>query len=52
MTPKQTRVLAESFKKLENRLPELGAAVYAKLFELSPESRPFSREIWKSKTQS
>jgi len=40
MTPAQTRVLAESFAKLENRLPELGAAVYAKLFEISPESRP------------
>lgn len=40
MTPEQTRVLAETFKKLENRLPELGAAVYAKLFEISPESKP------------
>ena len=40
MTPEQTRLLAETFKKLEGRLPELGAAVYAKLFELSPESRP------------
>ncbi len=40
MTPEQTRILAESFKKVEGRLPELGAAVYAKLFELSPESRP------------
>ncbi len=40
MTPEQTRVLAESFRKLESRLPELGAAVYAKLFEISPESRP------------
>jgi nitric oxide dioxygenase len=40
MTPQQTRLLAETLKKLENCLPELGAAVYAKLFELSPESRP------------
>jgi len=40
MTPEQTRILAETFKKLEGRLPELGGAVYAKLFELSPESRP------------
>ncbi|MBI4724110.1 MAG: hypothetical protein HY765_03705 [Rhodomicrobium sp.] len=39
MTPEQTQILAESFAKIENRLPELGAAVYAKLFELSPESR-------------
>ncbi len=40
MTPAQTRLLAESFKKIENRLPDLGAVVYAKLFEISPESRP------------
>ncbi len=40
MTPEQTRILAESFKKVEGRLPELGRAVYAKLFEISPESRP------------
>ncbi len=40
MTPEQTRALGDSFKKLEGRLPELGAAVYAKLFEISPESRP------------
>ncbi len=40
MTPAQTRLLAETFAKLENRLPELGAAVYEKLFEISPDSRP------------
>lgn len=39
MTPKQTQLLAESFAKLENRLYELGSLVYAKLFELMPESR-------------
>jgi hemoglobin-like flavoprotein len=39
MTPSQVRVLAESFKKLENRLPELGEAVCARLFEISPETR-------------
>jgi hypothetical protein len=40
MTPEQTRLLAETFAKLENRLPELAAAIYEKLFEISPESRP------------
>jgi len=40
MTPEQTRLLAESFSKLEGRLPELGAAVYAKLFEIAPDARP------------
>lgn len=39
MTPSEVRVLADSFKKLENRLPELGEAVYARLFEISPETR-------------
>jgi hemoglobin-like flavoprotein len=39
MTPEQTRILGESFEKLRGRLPELAAAVYAKLFEISPESR-------------
>ncbi len=39
MTPEQTRLLAESFGKLENRLYDLGSLVYQKLFELMPESR-------------
>ena len=39
MTPEQTRLLAASFTKLEGRLYELGGEVYAKLFELMPESR-------------
>ena len=40
MTPVQVRALAESFRKLEHRLPELGEAVYTRLFEISPETRP------------
>jgi hemoglobin-like flavoprotein len=39
MTPEQTRLLAKTFASLEGRLPELAGLVYAKLFELSPESR-------------
>lgn len=38
MMLEQSRTLGESFKKLEGRLPELSAAVHAKLFELSPDS--------------
>ena len=43
MTPEQTRLLAESFGKLENRLYDLGSLVYQKLFELHPESRRLFR---------
>jgi hemoglobin-like flavoprotein len=39
MTPEQTRLLAESFAKLENRLYDLGSLVYQKLFEIDPNSR-------------
>jgi hemoglobin-like flavoprotein len=39
MTPEQTRLLAESFAKLENRLYDLGSLVYEKLFEIDPGSR-------------
>jgi hemoglobin-like flavoprotein len=39
MTPEQTRLLAESFSKLENRLYDLGSLVYQKLFEIDPNSR-------------
>ncbi len=39
MTPKQARLLAESFSKIENRLYELGSLMHERLFELSPESR-------------
>jgi hemoglobin-like flavoprotein len=39
MTPEQTRLLAESFSKLENRLYDLGSLVYQKLFEIDPNAR-------------
>lgn len=39
MTPEQTRLLAQSFSKLESRLYDLGSLVHTKLFEISPESR-------------
>ena len=39
MTPEQARLVAESFKQLESRVPELGAAVYDTLFEIAPETR-------------
>ena len=39
MTPEQTRLLGESFAKLENRLYDLGSLVYQKLFEIDPNSR-------------
>ncbi len=39
MTPEQARVVADSFSLLESRLPELGAAVYDKLFYVAPETR-------------
>ncbi len=39
MTPEQTRLLAESFAKLENRLYDLGSLVYQKLFDIDPNSR-------------
>jgi hemoglobin-like flavoprotein len=39
MTPGQMRLLAESCRKLDDRLPELGEAVYTKLIEISPETR-------------
>jgi hemerythrin-like metal-binding protein len=39
MTPKQARLLAESFKKIENRLHDFGSLVHERLFEIAPESR-------------
>jgi hemerythrin-like metal-binding protein len=39
MTPEQTRLLAESFSKLESRLYDLASLVHQRLFEISPESR-------------
>ena len=39
MTPEQAKLVADSFSKLETRLPELGAAVYEKLFDTAPETR-------------
>ena len=40
MTPQQTRLLAQSYAKLENRLYELGSAIFERLFEIDPHSRP------------
>ena len=39
MTPDQAKIVADSFSKLESRLPELGAAVYDRLFDVAPETR-------------
>ena len=39
MTPEQAKIVAESFSQLEPRLPELGAAVYDRLFYFAPETR-------------
>jgi hemoglobin-like flavoprotein len=39
MTPEQAKVVADSFMHLEARLPELGAAVYDRLFYVAPETR-------------
>ncbi|MGO9484952.1 MAG: globin domain-containing protein [Rhodomicrobium sp.] len=39
MTPNQAKTVAESFSQLESRLPELGAAVYDRLFYVAPETR-------------
>jgi hemerythrin len=39
MTPEQTKLLAKSFSKLENRLNDLGSLIHQKLFEIFPESR-------------
>ena len=39
MTPEQTRLLAQSYAKLENRLYELGSAIFERLFEIDPSSR-------------
>lgn len=39
MTPEQTRLLARSFAKLENRLPELANAIFARLFQIDPDAR-------------
>ena len=40
MTPQQSRLLAQSYAKLENRLYELGSAIFERLFEIDPSSRP------------
>jgi nitric oxide dioxygenase len=46
MTPEQAKLVADSFAQLESRLPELGAAVYDRLFDLAPETRAmFSGDI-------
>jgi hemoglobin-like flavoprotein len=39
MTPEQAKLVADSFSKLESRLPELGAAVYDTLFYIAPDTR-------------
>ncbi len=39
MTPEQAKLVADSFSQLEPRLPELGAAVYDKLFYVAPDTR-------------
>jgi hemoglobin-like flavoprotein len=39
MTPEQARIVADSFSHLESRLPELGAAVYERIFAAAPETR-------------
>ena len=43
MTPEQAKLVADSFSQLENRLPELGAAVYERLFDIAPETRAMFR---------
>ncbi len=39
MTPEQAKLVADSFSQLEDRLPELGAAVYDALFYIAPDTR-------------
>ena len=39
MTPEQAKLVADSFTQLEARLPELGAAVYDRFFNIAPETR-------------
>jgi hemoglobin-like flavoprotein len=39
MTPEQAKLVADSFIRLEARLPELGAAVYDTLFTIAPDTR-------------
>jgi hemoglobin-like flavoprotein len=39
MTPEQAKLVAESFATLETRLPQLGAAVYERLFYVAPDTR-------------
>jgi hemerythrin len=43
MTPEQTRLLAQSFAKLESRLPELWGVILARMFELDPNARRLFR---------
>jgi hemoglobin-like flavoprotein len=43
MTPEQARLVAESFKELEPRIPELGSAVYDVLFSIAPDTRAMFR---------
>lgn len=43
MTPEQAKIVADSFSQLESRLPELGAAVYDRLFDVAPETRSMFR---------
>jgi nitric oxide dioxygenase len=43
MTPEQTKIVASSFAYLEERLPELGAAVYDRIFSAAPETRSMFR---------
>jgi hypothetical protein len=39
MTPQQTRLLAESYPKIERRLRELGSLLHWRLLEICPECR-------------
>lgn len=39
MAPEQAKLVAESFATLETRLPQLGAAVYERLFYIAPDTR-------------
>jgi hemoglobin-like flavoprotein len=39
MTPQQTKLVADSFESIKPRLQEIGAMLYAKLFEIAPDAR-------------
>jgi nitric oxide dioxygenase len=48
MTPQQTKLVADSFERIKSRLPQIGAMLYARLFEIAPDARALFKDDMKA----